>query len=119
MPNDHRRTSEPSDGLHGNRCYTEVRFFKWQPDEVSVSLRNSGASYGGGSEVLVLESNQNHARAEYTEVSPTLPASMGNGGGYVPMIVEPMAFADDITIKIDGGALPSQSAAGCTTTEYA
>jgi len=59
----------------------------------------------GGSEVLVLESNQNHARAEDTEVCPTLPASMGLGGGYVPMIVEPIAFRDDITIKIDGGGV--------------
>lgn len=37
--------------------------------------------------MIVLESNQNHAIAEDTEVSPTLPASMGMGGGYVPMIV--------------------------------
>ena len=37
--------------------------------------------------MLVLESNQNHARAEDTEVCPCLPASMGLGGGYVPMIV--------------------------------
>ena len=37
--------------------------------------------------MIVLESNQNHAIAEDTEVCPTLPASMGMGGGYVPMIV--------------------------------
>ena len=36
---------------------------------------------------IVLESNQNHAIAAETEVCPTLPASMGCGGGYVPMIV--------------------------------
>jgi hypothetical protein len=36
---------------------------------------------------IILESNQNHARAEDTEVCPCLPASMGLGGGYVPMIV--------------------------------
>ena len=40
-----------------------------------------------GAQVIVLESNQNHAIAEDTEVCPTLPASMGMGGGYVPMIV--------------------------------
>lgn len=28
----------------------------------------------------------------------------GIRGGYVPMIVEPIVFRDDITIKIDGGA---------------
>ena len=37
---------------------------------------------------IVLESNQNHATAKETEVCPSLPASMGLGGGYVPMIVE-------------------------------
>ena len=38
--------------------------------------------------MIVLESNQNHARAEDTEICPCLPASMGMGGGYVPMIVQ-------------------------------
>ena len=42
--------------------------------------------------MLVLESNQNHARAEDTEVCPCLPASMGLGGGYVPMIVEQKTY---------------------------
>lgn len=37
---------------------------------------------------MILESNQNHAVAKETEISPSLPASMGMGGGYVPMIVE-------------------------------
>ena len=37
--------------------------------------------------MIVLESNQNHATAKETEVCTTLPASMGLGGGYVPMIV--------------------------------
>lgn len=68
--------------------FTEKRFFQWYKDEVSVTLREHSASYGGGSEVLVLETNQNHAQAKYTDVAPTLPASMGLGGGYVPMIVE-------------------------------
>ena len=80
MSNDHGRSPEPGDGLHRS-CYTEVRFFKWKRDEVSVSLRAASASYGGGSEVLVLKSNQNHATVKDTEVCPTLPASMGLGGG--------------------------------------
>lgn len=62
------------------KTYAEKRFFKWELDDVSVSLRAKSGSYGGGSEVLVLESNQNHARAEDTEVCPCLPAAMGNGG---------------------------------------
>lgn len=52
------------------KTYTEKRFFKWVEDEVSVSLRASSASYGGGSEVLV---------------------------------VEPICFRPEQTIKIDGG----------------
>ena len=41
---------------------------------------------------MILESNQNHAVAKETEVCPSLPASMGMGGGYVPMIVETLVF---------------------------
>ena len=37
---------------------------------------------------LVLESNQEHAVVRNDGVSPTLPASMGMGGGYVPMVFE-------------------------------
>ena len=44
------------------------------------TLRASGGDIGGGSEMLILESNQNHARTEDTEVCPCLPASMGLGG---------------------------------------
>ena len=38
--------------------------------------------------LIVLESNQNHATAKETEAVNSLPASMGMGGGYVPMVVE-------------------------------
>lgn len=38
-------------------------------------------------EPIVLESNQNHATITDNGICPTLPASMGMGGGYVPMIV--------------------------------
>lgn len=37
---------------------------------------------------LVLDSNQEHAAVRNDGVSPTLPASMGMGGGYVPMVYE-------------------------------
>ena len=37
---------------------------------------------------LLLESNQNHATVREDGVSTTLPASMGMGGGYVPMVYE-------------------------------
>ena len=38
-------------------------------------------------EPIVLESNQNHATITDSGICPTLSASMGMGGGYVPMIV--------------------------------
>lgn len=38
-------------------------------------------------EPIILESNQNHATITDNGVCPTLPASMGMGGGYVPMVV--------------------------------
>lgn len=37
---------------------------------------------------LILESNQEHAQVRTDGISPTLPASMGMGGGYVPMVYE-------------------------------
>ena len=33
---------------------TEKRFFEWHEDDISVTIRNKGGSYGGGSEVLVI-----------------------------------------------------------------
>ena len=38
-------------------------------------------------EPIVLESNQNHATITQNGVCTTLSASMGLGGGYIPMIV--------------------------------
>jgi DNA (cytosine-5)-methyltransferase 1 len=37
---------------------------------------------------ILLESNQNHATIQTNRISTALPASMGMGGGYVPMIEE-------------------------------
>lgn len=37
---------------------------------------------------VVLESNQVHATASQTGICPTLPASMGLGGGYIPMVTD-------------------------------
>lgn len=42
--------------------------------------------------MILLESNQNHATAKETEVCTTLSASMGMGGGYVPMITDALPF---------------------------
>lgn len=38
-------------------------------------------------EPVLLESNQNHATIQTDGISTALPASMGMGGGYVPMVV--------------------------------
>ena len=43
---------------------------------------------------IVLESNQNHATITDNGICPTLTASMGMGGGYVPMIVMQRRFSD-------------------------
>lgn len=40
--------------LFMKKTLTEKRFFEWHEDDVSVTLRNKGGSYGGGSEVLVI-----------------------------------------------------------------
>ena len=40
-----------------------------------------------GHQPILLESNQNHATIRTDGISTTLPASMGMGGGHVPMVV--------------------------------
>ena len=55
-------------------------------DVCVTASRNWGS--GGNNVPYVLESNQNHATISNNGVSTTLPASMGEGGGYVPMITE-------------------------------
>jgi hypothetical protein len=34
------------------KTLTEKRFFEWHEDDVSVTLRNKGGSYGGGQKCL-------------------------------------------------------------------
>ena len=41
-------------------CLTEKRFFEWHEDDVAVTLRNRSGSYGGGSEVLVIDRREMH-----------------------------------------------------------
>ena len=41
-----------------------------------------------GHQPILLESNQNHATIRTDGISTTLPAAMGMGGGYVPMVYE-------------------------------
>lgn len=44
---------------------------------------------------ILLESNQNHATVQNNGISTTLPAAMGEGGGYVPMIMGEPAYMSD------------------------
>lgn len=65
-----------------------------QPENgIAETLYAGECRYGGGEsyvlqnqEPVLLESNQNHATIQTDGVSTTLPASMGEGGGYVPMV---------------------------------
>ena len=56
------------------------------------------------SEPILLESNQNHATIQTDGVSTTLPASMGEGGGYVPMVTQ------EGSTMVCAGFKPGQSA---------
>lgn len=60
---------------------------------------------------IVLESNQDHATITDNGICPTLPASMGMGGGYVPMIVIKRRF-DHIEMFDDGIAPCLEEAMG-------
>ena len=51
------------------------------------TLNNQSVYSFQGSEPLLLESNQNHATIHTDGISTALPASMGMGGGYVPMVL--------------------------------
>ena len=46
MPNDHRRTPEPSDGLH-RPCFAENHYGDYRQSEQCNSIRANGASIGG------------------------------------------------------------------------
>lgn len=56
-------------------------------------------------EPIVLESNQNHATITDSGICPTLSASMGLGGGYVPMITEQVKQSDDPVIALQGSMI--------------
>ena len=54
-------------------------------DKVAPLTCNANAT---STQPILLESNQNHATVQTDGISTSLPAAMGEGGGYVPMIVE-------------------------------
>ena len=55
---------------------------------VAEGGRNTAYTLKNGHQPIVLESNQVHATVTQNGICPTLPASMGLGGGYVPMITD-------------------------------
>lgn len=63
--------------------YGETSFSGYS-DKNIATLR----AQGGHNMPYVLESNQNHATITNNGISTTLPASMGEGGGYVPIVTE-------------------------------
>lgn len=63
------------------------------------------AESGENFQPVVLESNQAHATATQTGICPTLPASMGMGGGYIPMITDRKVF--DALGNGDGKIVPT------------
>ena len=54
-------------------------------------------------EPYLLESNQNHATVTNNSAYPTLPASMGMCGGYVPMVTEELISRSPHPITCGGG----------------
>lgn len=59
---------------------------------VSYNVTGTLRASEHGHQPIVLESNQAHATVSQTGICPTLPASMGLGGGYVPMVTERKIF---------------------------
>lgn len=74
---------------------------------MSVSYNMTGTLRASehGHQPIVLESNQVHATVSQTGICPTLPASMGMGGGYIPMITDRKVF--DARENGDGQIAPT------------
>lgn len=74
---------------------------------MSVSYNVTGTLRAAehGHQPIVLESNQVHATVSQTGICPTLPASMGLGGGYVPMVTDRKIF--DARGNGDGKIVPT------------
>lgn len=72
---------------------------------VSYNVTGTLRAAEHGHQPIVLESNQVHATVSQTGICPTLPASMGMGGGYVPMVTERKIF--DARRNGDGRTFPT------------
>ena len=70
----------------------------WEHAEVNDTL-NAFDQGETRTPTLVLESNQNHAQV-IEDRAPSLPASMGEGGGYTPMVMSVESNQSDARMKI-------------------
>jgi DNA (cytosine-5)-methyltransferase 1 len=75
-----RKTNQNGSGVRENGSFT-VNTVDRHAVVYSIQEENHA-------QPVVLESNQVHATVTQTGICPTLPASMGLGGGYVPMITD-------------------------------
>ena len=104
-----RKTNQNGSGVRENGSFT-VNTVDRHAVVYSIQEENPA-------QPVVLESNQVHATVTQTGICPTLPASMGLGGGYVPMITDhpadkPVVFenhAQDARYK----EAPTCSPTGC------
>lgn len=72
---------------------------------VSYNVTGTLRASEHGHQPIVLESNQIHATVSQTGICPTLSASMGMGGGYIPMITDRKVF--DARGNDDGKIVPT------------
>lgn len=75
-----RKTNQNGSGVRENGSFTVNTVDR---HAVAYSIQEENPA-----QPVVLESNQVHATVTQTGICPTLPASMGLGGGYVPMITD-------------------------------
>jgi len=59
------------------------------------------SSIGNAIEPVILESNQNHAQVITNGISNSIPAAMGMGGGYTPMIAYGISAYESNAMKSD------------------
>ena len=59
------------------KIYTESHYGDYRETTMSNSIRASGATCGGGSEVLIVQSQFDDVRIYADEVCPTIKAEMG------------------------------------------
>ena len=91
VPQRRKRISLVADfgGLSAPEILFERKGLRGDPAEGGAPREGASAgaqSGAGNSEPILLESNQNHATVQINGISTALPASMGMGGGYVPMV---------------------------------